>query len=110
MPFLFRDIARMVTRFLPVIPVIEQDCLPLGILQLLFLAVMVVEIIGSLLLPLFTETLIRRSKVLLVLLTDSTAVITGADGLGNDAACEYEWLLNTEVSRARAAIPTSGIF
>ena len=110
MPFLFRDIARMVTRFLAGIPVIKQDCLLLSILQLLFFAVMVVEIIGSLLFPLFTETLIRRSKVLLVLLTDSTAVITGAAGVGNDAACESEWLLNTEVSRARAAIPTSGIF
>jgi hypothetical protein len=69
---------------------------------------MSVEIMGSLLFPLFMETLIRRSKVLLVLLTDSTAVITGADGVGNDAAREYEWLLNTEVSRARVATQIIG--
>ena len=65
-----------------------QDCLPLNILQLLFFAVTIVEIIGSLLFPLFTETLIRRSNALLVLLTDSTAVIIGADGVGNEAARE----------------------
>lgn len=88
MPFLFRDIARTVTRFLTGIPAIVQDCLPLNILQLLFFAVTIVEIIGSLLFPLFTETLIRRSNALLVLLTDSTAVIIGADGVGNEAARE----------------------
>jgi hypothetical protein len=98
----------MVTRFLTDNPVIVQDCLTLSILQLLFFAVMSVEIIGSLLFPLFTETLIRRSKVLLVLLTDSTAVIIGADGAGKDAACESEWLLNTEVSRARVATQILG--
>jgi hypothetical protein len=69
---------------------------------------MSVETIGNLLLPLFTETLIRRSYVLLVLLTDSTAVITGSDGVGNDAARESEWLLNTEVSRARVATQIIG--
>jgi hypothetical protein len=98
----------MVTRFLTGIPVMVQDCLPASILQLLFFAVMSVETIGSLLLPLLTETLILRSKVLLVLLTDSTAVIIGADGVGNDAAREYEWLLNTEVSRARVATQIIG--
>ena len=51
----------MVTWVLIGIPVIVQDCFPLRILQLLLLAVMSVEIIGNLLLPLFTETLIRKS-------------------------------------------------
>jgi hypothetical protein len=51
----------MVTRVLTGIPVIMQDFFPLGILQLLLVAVMSVEIIGNLLLPLLTETLIRRS-------------------------------------------------
>ena len=51
----------MVTWALIGIPVIVQDCLPLGTLQLLFVAVMRVETIGNLLLPLFMETLIRRS-------------------------------------------------
>jgi hypothetical protein len=40
---------------------------------------------------------------LLVFLTDSTAVILGARGVGNDTACEYEWLLNTVATKARAA-------
>jgi hypothetical protein len=30
-------------------------------------------------------------------------VILGARGVGNDAACEYEWLLNTVATKARAA-------
>ena len=42
-------------------PVIVQDFLPLGIVQFLFEAVMKVETIGNLLLPLLMETLIRRS-------------------------------------------------
>jgi hypothetical protein len=51
----------MVTLALTGIPVIVQYFLPLGMLQLLFDAVMRVETTGNLLLPLFTETLIRRS-------------------------------------------------
>jgi hypothetical protein len=51
----------MVTWVLIGIPVIVQDCLPLAMLQLLFVAVMRVEVIGNLLLPLLTETLIRKS-------------------------------------------------
>jgi hypothetical protein len=78
----------MVTWVLIGIPVIVQDCLPLSILQLLLLAVTSVERIGNLLVPLLTETLIRRSWALLLFFTDSTAVILGADGVGNGAACE----------------------
>jgi len=51
----------MVSWALKGIPVIVQDCLPLAMLQLLFVAVMRVEVIGNLLLPLLTETLIRKS-------------------------------------------------
>jgi hypothetical protein len=51
----------MITLALTDIPVIVQYFLPLGMLQLLFVAVMRVEMSGNLLLPLSTETLIRRS-------------------------------------------------
>ena len=43
----------------------------------------------------------------MVFLIDSTAVILGADGVGNGAACEYELLLKTVATRARAATPKS---
>ena len=84
-----------------------HDCLPLSILQLLLLAVTSVETIGNLLVPLLTETLIRRSWALLLFFTDSTAVILGADGVGNGAACEYELLLKTVATKARAVTPKS---
>lgn len=98
----------MVTWVLIGIPVIVQDCLPPGTVQLLFETVMRVDNTGNLPLPALTETLMRRSLVLLFFFTDSTDVIFGANGVGNGAAREYEWLLNTEANRARATTPTSG--